>query len=159
MVLLKVLSINEAYRSIDWKVVFLIAGLIPLGIAMQKTGTATFLAEQLMSLVMGRHAIFLVIMVALLATLFSLVMSNVGAIVVLAPLVIEIANLSGVDPRPLALMAAVCVANSFILPTHQVNAFIMSPGGYRNVDFFKAGSVMTLLFLLIAVVFFYFVMM
>ena len=64
MVLLKVLSINEAYRAIEWKVVFLIAGLIPLGIAMQKTGTATFLAEQMMSLVMGRHVIFLVLMVA-----------------------------------------------------------------------------------------------
>jgi len=159
MVLLKVLAIDEAYRAIEWKVVFLIAGLIPLGIAMQKTGTATFLAEQMISLVVGRHVILLVLMVGLLSTLFSLVMSNVGAIVVLAPFVIEIANLAGVDPRPLALMAAVCVANSFILPTHQVNAFIMSPGGYRNADFFKAGSGMTLLFLPIVVLFFYFVMM
>lgn len=159
MVLLKVLSMNEAYRAIEWKVVFLIAGLIPLGVAMQKTGTATFLAEQLTGLVMGSHVFFLVVMVAVLSTLFSLVMSNVGAIVVLAPLVIELANLAGVDPRPLALMSAVCVANSFILPTHQVNALIMSPGGYRNTDFFKAGSGMTLLFLFIAVLFFYFVMM
>jgi len=159
MVLLKVLAIDEAYRAIEWKVVFLIAGLIPLGIAMQKTGTATFLAEQMISLVVGRHVILLVLMVGLLSTLFSLVMSNVGAIVVLAPFVIEIANLAGVDPRPLALMAAVCVANSFILPTHQVNALIMSPGGYRNADFFKAGSGMTLLFLPIVVLFFYFVMM
>ena len=159
MVLLKVLNINEAYGAIEWKVVFLIAGLMPLGIAMQKTGTATFLANQLVSLVMGKHIILLMIMVGILSTLFSLVMSNIGAIVVLAPLVIEIANLAEVDPRPLALMAAVCVANSFILPTHQVNALIISPGGYRNRDFFKAGSGMTVLFLVIVVLFFYFVMM
>lgn len=159
MVLLKVLSIDEAYRAIEWKVIFLIAGLIPLGIAMQKTGTATFLAEHLFALVEDRHIILLLAMVGLLSTIFSLVMSNVGAIVVLAPLVIEIGNLAGIDPRPLALMAAVCVANSFILPTHQVNALIISPGGYRNADFVKAGTGMTLVFLPIVVLFFYFVMM
>ncbi len=158
MVLLKVLDIQEAYRAIEWKVVFLLAGLIPLGIAMQKTGTASILAENLMNLVLGRHVFLLVLMVGLLSTLFSLVMTNVGAIVLLAPLVIEMASIAGVDPRPLVLLAAVCVANSFILPTHQVNAFIISPGNYRNADFIKAGSGMTLLFLVLAVGFFYLVM-
>jgi di/tricarboxylate transporter len=158
MVLLRVLNIQEMYQSIEWKVVFLLVGLIPLGIAMQKTGTAVFLAENLMSLVMGKHTILLIFMIGLLATLFSLFMSNVGAIVVLAPLVIEMAQIGALDPRPLALMAAVCVANSFIFPTHQVNALIMSPGGYRNIDFFKAGFGMTLLFLVVVVLYFYFFM-
>lgn len=155
MVLLKVLDIQEAYRSIEWKVVFLLAGLIPLGIAMQKTGTAAILAENLINLVLGRHVFLLVLMVGILSTVFSLVMTNVGAIVVLAPLVIEMATIAGVDPRPLVLLAAICVANSFILPTHQVNAFIVTPGNYRSADFVKAGSGMTLLFLLLAVGFFY----
>jgi di/tricarboxylate transporter len=100
--------------------------------------------------------VLMLLTVAILSTLFSLFMSNVGAIVVLAPLVMSMAQIGGLDPRPLALMAAVCAANSFILPTHQVNAFLMSSGGYRNADYFKAGGGMTLLFLVVVVPVFYF---
>ncbi len=156
MVLTRALTIQEAYQAIEWKVVFLLAGLIPLGVAMQKTGTAAFLAEKVMSLVEGGHPALILLTVAVLSTLFSLLMSNVGAIVVLAPLVMSMAQIGGLDPRPLALMAAVCAANSFILPTHQVNAFLMSSGGYRNADYFKAGGGMTLLFLVVVVPVFYF---
>jgi di/tricarboxylate transporter len=109
-----------------------------------------------MSLIQAGHPIFLVITVAVLSTIFSLFMSNVGAIVVLAPLVIGMATIGGLDPRPLALMAAVCAANSFVLPTHQVNALLMSAGGYRNADYFKAGGGMTLIFLAVVVTVFYF---
>jgi di/tricarboxylate transporter len=156
MILTRVLTIQEAYNAIEWKVVFLLAGLIPLGVAMQKTGAAAFLAEKVMSLVQGGHPMLILLTVAVLCTLFSLFMSNVGAIVVLAPLVMSMAQIGGLDPRPLALMAAVCAANSFILPTHQVNAFLMSSGGYRNADYIKAGSGITLLFLVIVVPLFYF---
>ena len=156
MVLTRVLNIGEAYEAIEWKVVFLLAGLIPLGVAMQKTGAAMFLAESIMSVVIDLHPVFIVLMVGLLSTVFSLFMSNVGAIVVLAPLVMGMAGIAGIDPRPLVLMAAVSAANSFILPTHQVNAFLMSSGGYRNADYIKAGSGMTILFLTITVVIFYF---
>ena len=155
MVLTRVLHIREAYGAIEWKVVFLLAGLIPLGVAMQKTGAAMFLAESIMSVVIDLHPVFIVLMVGVLATAFSLFMSNVGAIVVLAPLVMGMAGIAGIDPRPLVLMAAVCAANSFILPTHQVNAFLMSSGGYRNADYIKAGSGMTVLFLTITVSLFY----
>jgi len=155
MVLTKVLTIQEAYQAIEWKVVFLLAGLIPLGVAMQKSGTAAFLAEKVMALVQGAHPVLMVLAVAVLSTLFSLFMSNVGAVVVLSPLVMSMAQIGGLDPRPLALLAAVCAANSFILPTHQVNALLMSAGGYRNADYIKAGSGMTLLFLLVATMVFY----
>ncbi len=70
----------------------------------------------------------------------------------------SMARIGGLDPRPLALLAAVCAANSFILPTHQVNAFLMSSGGYRNADYFKPGGGMTLLFLAVVVPVFYFSM-
>lgn len=156
MVLTRVLNIGEAYGAIEWKVVFLLAGLIPLGLALQKTGAARFLAESIMSVVIDLHPVFFLLMIGILSTVFSLFMSNVGAIVVLAPLVMGMAGIAGIDPRPLVLMAAVCVANSFILPTHQVNAFLMSSGGYRNADYIKAGSGMTILFLTITVFLFYF---
>ncbi|RZS97518.1 SLC13 family permease [Cecembia calidifontis] len=156
MILSRVISIQQAYDAIDWKVVFLLAGLIPLGIAMQKTGAAYFLAENVMGLIEGQSPLLLVIAITVLATVFSLFMSNVGAVVVLAPLVIGMAEIAGLDPRPLTLLAAVSVSNSFVLPTHQVNALMMSTGGYKNKDYIKAGSGMTVLFLVLTVIVFYF---
>ena len=156
MVVAGALSIEDAYDAVEWKVVFLIAGLIPLGIAMQKTGAAAFLAEHVMRLVRGGHPIALIFAIALLSTIFSLFMSNVAATVVLAPLVIGMAEIGRLDPRPLVLLVAVCCANSFILPTHQVNAMLVTPGGYRNADYFKAGGGMTVLFLAVVTALFYF---
>lgn len=155
MVLTRVIAMSEAYRAVEWKVVFLIAGLIPLGLAMQKTGTAEFLAGQITGMVRGGHPIALLFAVAALSTLFSLFMSNVASTVLLVPLVINLAGIGGLDPRPLVLMVAVCAANSFILPTHQVNAMFMTPGGYRNADYFRAGGGITLVFLLVVVGIFY----
>ncbi len=156
MVLTRVMSIQEAYKAIEWKVVFLLVGLIPLGVAMQNSGSAEFLAQSVMGVVEGSHLILLLLTVGILSTVFSLVMSNVGAVVVLAPLVVSIGTLAGVDPRPLVLLAAVCAGNSFVLPTHQVNALLMTAGGYKTSDYFKAGGGMTVVFLVVAVTFFYF---
>ena len=89
--------------------------------------------------------------IGLLATFFSLVISNVGATVLLVPLAINMANASGLDPRLAALAVGLATSNSFILPTHQVNALYMGPGGYRSTDFLKAGVVMSVLFLVIMV--------
>lgn len=158
MVLTGVLSIQEGYQAIEWKVIFLLAGLIPLGVAMQKTGAAELLAKGLMGLIEGRHSVLLLAAVAVLASFFALFMSNVGAVVVLTPLVMSMAAMGGVDPRPVALLAAVCASNALILPTHQVNALLLSPGGYRNADFMKAGSGMSLIYVAIVVVYFYFFM-
>ncbi len=156
MVLTRVLTIQEAYKAIEWKVVFLLVGLIPLGVAMQNSGAAEYLAGNVMGVVEGSHLLVLLLTVGVLSTGFSLVMSNVGAVVVLAPLVVSIGTLAGVDPRPLVLLAAVCAGNSFVLPTHQVNALLMTAGGYKTRDYFKAGGGMTLVFLAVAVGFFYF---
>ena len=151
MVLLKVLPIEAAYRAVDWRTVFLLAGLIPLGTAMDKSGAAIFVANGLTSLLAGSPTIVLMLSVGLLATLFSLFMSNVAATVLLVPLVMIVGAEAGVDGRALALLVAVCASNSFVLPTHQVNALFMSPGGYRNADYIRAGGIMSLIFLLLAV--------
>jgi len=157
MILTRVINIEEAYRAIEWKVVFLIAGLIPLGIAMQKTGTAEFLAKNIMGFVQGAHPIIFLLTIGIISTLFSLFMSNVASTVVLAPVVIDMARIAEIDPRPLVLLVAVCAANSFILPTHQVNAMLMTPGGYQNRDYFKAGGGMTIIFLILGVLIFNFI--
>jgi di/tricarboxylate transporter len=151
MVLFGVLSMDEAYEAIDWKTVFLLAGLIPLGLAMDQTGGARFLAERLTLSLAGGPPLLILFMIAAMSTLFSLFMSNVAATVLLVPFAIVVGRESGLDPRGLAMLVAICVANSFILPTHQVNALLLSPGGYRNSDFIKAGGFMTVLFILVAV--------
>jgi di/tricarboxylate transporter len=151
MILLGVLSIDEAYRSIDWRTVFLLAGLIPLGAAMESTGTAAFMADWLAVITGGSHPVVVLLAIALLTTFFTLFMSNVAATVLLVPLVILIGEGSGIDPRALALLVGICASNSFMLPTHQVNAFLMSPGGYHNTDYLRAGGVMSGIFIVVAV--------
>ncbi len=150
MIVTRVLSIDEAYDAVGWNTVFLLASLIPLGQAVQNTGTAGWIAQQVLALLDGWPVWGLQAGVAVLATIFTLVMSNVGATVLLVPLAVSIAVASGGDPAIFALTVAVSTSNSFLIPTHQVNALIMGPAGYRVTDFIKAGSIMTVLFLVVS---------
>lgn len=149
MVLSRVLTIEEAYQAVSWKTVFLLASLIPLGLAVETTGTAKWIAEQVLH-VMGDQPIWVIqAAVAVLATFFTLVMSNVGATVLLVPLAVNIAIGVGASPAVFALTVALATSNSFLIPTHQVNALIMGPAGYRVPDFLRAGGGMTILFLVV----------
>lgn len=151
MVLSGVLNIDEAYRAISWKTVFLLASLIPLGMAVEQTGTAIWIADQTLA-VIGDMPIWVIQgVIALLATFFTLVMSNVGATVLLVPLAVNIALGVGANPAVFALTVAIATSNSFLIPTHQVNALIMGPGGYRVADYVRAGSIMTILFLVVMI--------
>ncbi len=152
MILSGVLKIDEAYQAVSWKTVFLLASLIPLGLAVEQTGTAKWIAEQTL-MVVGDMPIWVIQgAVAVLASFFTLVMSNVGATVLLVPLAVNIAIGVGADPAVFALTVAIATSNSFIIPTHQVNALIMGPAGYRVPDFMRAGSIMTVLFLVVMMV-------
>jgi len=149
MILSGVLSIEEAYEAVSWKTVFLLASLIPLGLAVETSGTARWIAEHTLSVV-GHMPVWVIqAAVALLATFFTLVMSNVGATVLLVPLAVNIARGVGADPAVFALTVAIATSNSFLIPTHQVNALIMGPAGYRVPDFMRAGGIMTVLFLVV----------
>ena len=152
MIVTRVLSVDEAYAAIGWNTVFLLASLIPLGIAVQATGTASWIAQQVLILLDGWPIWSLQVCVAILATIFTLVMSNVGATVLLVPLAISIAVAAGGNPAIFALTVAISTSNSFFIPTHQVNALIMGPGGYRVIDFMRCGSIMTVLFLVVSMV-------
>ncbi len=156
MILTGVLSIDEAYRSVDWMTVFLLAGLIPLGIAFEQTGTAAFIADGVLSLIGQPSPIVLLAVVGIMTSFFTLVISNVGATVLLVPLCMNMAVMAGGDPRMAALVVGLSASNTFILPTHQVNALVMRPGGYRTVDYTRAGAVMTVLFLAVELTVIYF---
>jgi len=150
MILSGVLSIEEAYRAIEWKVIFLIAGLIPIGIAMETSGAASLIAQSLVAGVANVHPFLILLTIGVLTTLFALFMSNVAATVLMVPLVLELAGLGGLPAQVLVLQVGVCAANSFILPTHHVNALLMTPGGYRVPDYLKAGSFLSVLFVLVS---------
>lgn len=150
MVLSGVLTIDEAYRAVSWQTVFLLASLIPLGMAVDHSGTAAWLAYHVLYLVGDVPVWILQLVVAGMATFFTLVMSNIGATVLLVPLAINIAIGAGASPAIFALTVAISTSNSFVIPTHQVNALIMGPGGYRVVDFMRAGGIMTVLFLVVS---------
>ena len=150
MILSNVLTVDEAYQSVGWNTVFLLASLIPLGQAVQNTGTAEWIAYQFLTVLDGWPLWSLQVVLAVLATIFTLVMSNVGATVLLVPLAVSIALASGGDPALFALTVAISTSNSFLIPTHQVNALIMTPGGYRVMDFVRTGGGMTVLFLVVS---------
>ncbi len=150
MILTGVLDIDDAYEAVSWCTVFLLASLIPLGQAVQTTGTAGWIAEQILTLLDGWPIWSLQAGLAVLATVFTLIMSNVGATVLLVPLAVSIAVAAGGDPAIFAMTVAISTSNSFLIPTHQVNALIMGPAGYKVTDFVKSGGIMTLLFLVVS---------
>ncbi|VBB43107.1 TrkA-C domain protein [uncultured Desulfatiglans sp.] len=152
MILTRVLSIDEAYQAVDWRTIFLLAGLIPLGIATEKTGTAAWIAHTVLGAIGTVEPIVLLAVIGVLSTVFTLVISNVGATVLLVPLVVNMAIAANADPRMAALVVGLATSNSFILPTHQVNALYMGPGHYRSVDFMKAGLVVSVVFLVVMIV-------
>lgn len=149
MILSNVLTMDEAYSAVSWKTVFLMASLIPLGHAMEVTGTAAWLVQEMLALIGEVGELPMQIALALLATLFTLIMSNVGATVLLVPIAINIALATGGNPAVYALIIALGTSNAFILPTHPVNALIIGPGGYKVRDFIRIGLPMTLLFLVV----------
>nr|VFK37401.1 MAG: Di- and tricarboxylate transporter [Candidatus Kentron sp. TC]VFK37708.1 MAG: Di- and tricarboxylate transporter [Candidatus Kentron sp. TC]VFK51490.1 MAG: Di- and tricarboxylate transporter [Candidatus Kentron sp. TC] len=152
MVLTGVLDIEEAYKSVSWKTVFLLASLIPLGLAVETSGTAKWIADEVLHILEGVPIWVLQAAIAVLATFFTLVMSNVGATVLLVPLAVNIAIGAGANPAIFALTVAIATSNSFLIPTHQVNALIMGPGGYRVPDYMRAGGIMTMLFLVVMMI-------
>ncbi len=149
MIITGVLSMDEAYSAVSWKSVFLLASLIPLGQAMERTGTAAWIAQEIMLILGDVPGLAIQVALAVLATVFSLVMSNVGATTILVPIAISIAIATGHNPTMYALIIALATSNAFILPTHQVNALIMGPGGYRVADFIRVGSIMSVIFLVV----------
>lgn len=152
MVLSGVLTIDEAYDAVSLQTVFLLACLIPLGIAVDHSGAALWIANHLLDIIGDVPIWVMQTVIAGLATFFTLVMSNIGATVLLVPLAVNIAVSIGADPAMFALTVAISTSNAFLIPTNQVNALIMGPGGYSVADFMRVGGIMTVLYLVVSLV-------
>jgi len=149
LVIGRVLHIDEVYRAIEWKTIFLVAGLIPLGVAFEKTGAANFLAMTALQQMDALTPMILYLILALITSFFAMFVSNVGTTVLLVPLAMNMAAQIGADPKIAGMVVAIASINTFILPTHQVNALIMQPGGYKTTDYMRVGSGLMVLFLVI----------
>ncbi len=141
MVLTRCLTMDEAYQSIEWRSVFLIAGMLPLGLAMESSGTARFLADQVIRVVgpMGPLAVMAGIYV--LASLTTEPMSNAAATLLIVPIAIDVALGLGADPRPFVLATVIGASTSFLTPVgHQANVLVFGAGGYRFFDYTRVGG-------------------
>ena len=153
MLLAGVLSMDEAYHAINWKTIFILACLIPLGAAMDSTGTAAWIAQEVMVYLGGLPQWVVQAFIAVLALAFSQVISNVGATVMMVPMAINIALASGGNPAAYALIVAISTSNTFLLPSaNPVLLVVAGPGGYRTRDFLRVGLPLTVLILITTLV-------
>jgi di/tricarboxylate transporter len=153
MLLAGVLNMDEAYGSIAWKTIFVMACLIPLGAAMDSTGTAAWMAQELMRHVGHLPQWAIEASLAVLALVFSQIISHVATAVMMVPMAINIALASGGNPSAYALIVALSVSNTFLLPGASPTLLIVAgPGGYKPRDFARVGLPLTLLTLVVTVV-------
>jgi di/tricarboxylate transporter len=151
MVLSRCLTAKEAYESVDWSIILLIAGTLPLGLAMEKSGAARLLADLIIGAV-GPFGPWMVLGAVFLIT-FALteVMSHAAAAVLIAPIAFNTALDLGVSPKPFFMAVAIAASSCFMTPiSHQSNALVMGPGGYRFFDYTKVGTPLNLGIWLIA---------
>ncbi len=153
MILTKCLTMDEAYRFIEWKAVFLIAGMLPLGVALDKTGTATLVAEQTIALLgpLGPYGVlFGLLVITFIATS---IIPTAALVVLMVPIALKTSAGLGISPYPLMMGIAMAASSSFTSPvSHPANVLVMGPGGYKFMDYVKVGVPLTLLILFLLMV-------
>ncbi|MFL7839281.1 MAG: SLC13 family permease [Candidatus Promineifilaceae bacterium] len=154
MILSGVLTIEEAYDSVDWRTVFLVAGMLPLGMAMAETGTAEYLADIVLGIFgpFGPRAALAGIY--LLAALITQPMSNAAAIVLVVPIALDTAFGLGANYKTFTMAVVIGAATSFLSPVgHKANVLIFGPGGYKFTDYARVGALLTMILLIVSMIF------
>jgi di/tricarboxylate transporter len=152
LVIFNVLTMEQVYRAIDWRIIFLVAGILPLGLAMTKTGATTLFANFLSGVAGPFGPIALLFGLLLLTVLLSQAMKGAAVSAVMAPIAIQAAQQFGIDPRAVVMGVALATSMAFITPLgHPVNILIMGPSGYRFKDFFKVGLPLTILLFVLVI--------
>lgn len=154
MVLTGCLSMDEAYESIDWRTVFLVGGMLSLGIAMENTGTAEFLADNLLGLLGDYGPLGLLAGIYILSALITQPMSNAAAVVLVVPIAIDTALGLGVNHLTFTMAVVIGAATSFLSPVgHKANVLVFGPGGYRFSDYTRVGALLTLALFIVSMIF------
>ncbi len=152
MILTRVVSVHQAYRSISWTTVILVAGMIPLSTAVTQSGAADDIAEVLIDVVGDAGPRVLLVGLFLLTALFGQLISNMATALIVIPIAVTAATEMGISVRPVLMCLTVAAAAAFLTPVATpVNLMVMEPGGYEFGDYWKLGLLMLLLFLIAAV--------
>jgi di/tricarboxylate transporter len=152
MVLVGILTMDEAYRAIDWKTIFIIAGMLPLGIALANTGAAAAFGNWALGLVGPAGPQALLATLVLLTVLFTQIMNGAVVTAILVPIGISIAKQAGLDPRSLTMGIALAASMAFITPFgHPVNLLVMGPAGYRTRDYLRVGLPLTIILVILVI--------
>jgi di/tricarboxylate transporter len=153
MVVTGCIEIEDSYKAIDWKAIFLIAGMMPLGIAIQKTGAAAIVSEQILALqnIAGDWGIL--ILLYLLITVAGAFIPTSALVVFMAPIFMSISQQLGISPHSIMMVLAVSASASFISPvSHPANVLVMGPGGYKFSDYTKVGLPLTIVIMIIGLI-------
>ncbi|MFO7523932.1 MAG: SLC13 family permease [Ignavibacteriaceae bacterium] len=154
LVFTKCISLEETYKSIEWNIIFLLGGILSLGIAMEKTGTALMIANGTVELIGSLGPVAIVAAFYLITTIFTSIMSNNASAVLLAPIAIAVAESTGIDARPLLMAVTFAASASFMTPVgYQTNTMIFGVGQYKFSDFMKVGAPLNLIFWILASIF------
>ena len=146
MMITGVLKPGELYGAVRWDVIFLLAGLIPLGTAMENSGATQWLADNLMVIGSNLNGYWILLFFFVITSLLTEILSNNASVVLLIPIAVKIAE--SLNLNPVAMMFAVTFAasNSFMTPIgYQTNTMVYSPGGYKFSDFFRVGAPLNLI--------------
>jgi di/tricarboxylate transporter len=142
---------DDAYRQVDWKVLILIGSMLGLGVAMQATGTAEFLAGRLTALAGSWNPLWLLTGFFALTVLLTQPMSNQAAAAVVIPVALQTATQLGLNPRTFAMMIAIAASTSYLTPLEPACLMVYGPGRYRFMDFLKVGGLLTVVVYLLAI--------
>jgi di/tricarboxylate transporter len=154
MVLTGCLTMDEAYESIDWKTVFLVGGMLSLGIAMQNTGTTQFLADNILSLLGDYGPYGLLAGIYILSALITQPMSNAVAIVLIVPIAIDTALQIDANHLTFTMAVVIGAATSFLTPVgHKANVLVFGPGGYKFADYARVGALLTVALFIVSMIF------
>ncbi len=154
MMLTGILTTEQAYSSINWKSVFLVAGMLPMGIALQKTNAAALMADGVVNMLGGFGAIGLLAGLFIVTTLMVQAVNGAVVAAIIAPVAINVAKQAGINPRALVMGVALATSMAFITPLgHPVNILVMSPGGYNFRDFIKVGLPLTIILFVVVMIF------
>ena len=150
MVLIGILNMDQVYRAIDWRSLFMVAGMLPVGVALDKTGAAALLAQWIISALGGAGHLVLVGALVLLTVLLTQVINGAAAVTVVAPIAISAALKLGLEPRSVAMAIAIASSMAFMSPLgHSVNIMVMGAGGYTFRDYARVGIPMTIILVIL----------
>ena len=153
MIVTKCLTMDEAYQAIEWRAIFLIAGMLPLGLALTTTGAAAWLGQILIQAFGGFGPLILLSVFYLVAMLLTQFVSGQAAAVIVAPIALSAAIQIHSNPYAFAMAAALACSTAFMTPiAHPVNLLVMGPGGYTPRDFFKVGLPLTIVVFIVMLI-------